>query len=102
MHRHGCQRLVISILAELRDLDGQSRGVSSETARDDKRQRTAAAPTRTLQPAVSGGVHHAPAVETRPGGMSTATHTARLMPDKHGARPQGVTVGAALRWPRHP
>lgn len=55
MCRHGCQRLVIDILAELRDLDGQSWGASSKTARDDKRQRTAAAPTRTRQSAVSGG-----------------------------------------------
>ena len=60
MHRHGCQRLVISILAELRDLDGQSTGVSFETARDDKRQRTAAAPTRTRQSAVSAGPYTTP------------------------------------------
>jgi hypothetical protein len=44
MCRHGCQRLVISILAELCDLDGQSRGASFKTARDNKRQRTASAP----------------------------------------------------------
>jgi hypothetical protein len=55
MCRHGCQRLVISILVELRDLDGQSRGAPSKTARDDKRQRTAATPTRILQPEVSVG-----------------------------------------------
>jgi hypothetical protein len=60
MHRHGCQRLVISILAELRDLDGQSTGVSSETARDDKRQGTAAAPTRTGQQMVSAGPYTTP------------------------------------------
>jgi len=47
-------------------------------------------------------VHHAAAVKTRPGGMSTATRTARLMTDKHRARPQAMTVRAALWWPRHP
>jgi hypothetical protein len=47
-------------------------------------------------------VHHASAVETRPGGMSTATRTARLVPDEHRAGAERVTVRAALRWPRHP
>jgi len=60
MCRHGCQRLVISILAELHDLDGQSRGVPSETTRDDKRQRTAAAPTRIRQMGVSAGAYTTP------------------------------------------
>src|SRR5262249_61126394 len=45
-------------------------------------------------------VHHPTAVETRPGRMSTATRTARLMPDEHRARPQAMTVRAALRRPR--
>jgi hypothetical protein len=31
-------------------------------------------------------IHHASAVETRPGGMSTATRAARLVPDEHPAR----------------
>ena len=53
MCRHACQRL--SILAELRHLDGQPRGASSKTARDNRHQRTAAAPTRIRQPAISAG-----------------------------------------------
>jgi hypothetical protein len=34
--------------------------------------------------------------------MSTATRTARLVPDKHRARAERVTARAPLRWPRHP
>ena len=61
---------------------------------------------RTDQNSATGGqwrpVHNAAAVKARPGGMSTATRTARLVPDEHRARPQPMTVRAALRWPRHP
>jgi hypothetical protein len=60
----------------------------------------------TDQNSATGGqrwpVHHAAAVETRPGGMSTATRAARLVPDEHGARPEAMTVRTGQRWPRHP
>ena len=47
-------------------------------------------------------VHHRTTFQARPGGMSTATCAARLVPDEHRARPEAVTARAALRRPRHP
>ena len=61
---------------------------------------------RTNEDPATGGqrwpVHHPAAFKTRPGGMPTATRTAWLVPDKHRARTQEMTVRATLRWPRHP
>jgi hypothetical protein len=42
-------------------------------------------------------VNYAAAVKTRPGGMSTTTRTARLVPEEHRARPQANVSGFAYQ-----